>query len=203
MFYLRMRSRLHKIRPNPGRCPAAPLPPADDELMHIKGTKHEFMKGLHSTIARSVLSALLVAGYSAAEADTKTDVLGKAPGATDIYQVDCYNDDAGAGAPVRLDFEVEDLTPAYPPLISVDVVSGALQASTTDTRDGDRKPSPAANVYGGAGPYMVSVYKTAKPTVQPSKLAKAKSYKETYRLTYHCRGPSGHAGTIRTTRQNQ
>jgi hypothetical protein len=156
------------------------------------------MKSRFSILA--LLAASMLIGAGGASAHTKGGSLGKKPGATDIYQVTCYDDGAGVGAPARLDVQVQDLVPVKPPLITAQVQKGAVNVSTTDPKDGDKKASPLVSAPGGAGTYTVTVSKTAKP----GKPDKVRAYPEIYRLTFHCMSGSGqHAGTDIETTQNQ
>ncbi len=128
------------------------------------------------------VSLLGVLVYTAsASAHNINGALGKAAGATDYYQVECFDD--GTGPADRLLVEIKDLAPVAAPLISVQVTKGAIAKNTTDIVDGNATYSPTLTVNGGNGSYYLIVDKTA---------AKA----ETYNLQVHCEtSDDQHTGT--------
>ena len=127
----------------------------------------------------SLLGVLGYAGSPAAHDINGT--LGKAAGATDYYQVECFDD--GTGPADHLVVEIKDLAPVAAPLISVQVTKGIIARNTTDAVDGNATYSPTLTVKGGNGAYFLTVDKTA---------AKA----EAYNIQIHClTGGSQHTGT--------
>ncbi|MFI3157678.1 MAG: hypothetical protein QX199_16155 [Methylococcaceae bacterium] len=128
------------------------------------------------------VSLLGILGYAnSAAAHDINGALGKAAGATDYYQVECFDD--GAGPADRLLVEIKDLAPVAAPLISVQVTKGIIAKNTTDVVDGNATYSPTLTVNGGNGSYYLIVDKTA---------AKA----ETYNLQVHCETSGDqHTGT--------
>lgn len=114
--------------------------------------------------------------------------LGTAVGATDVYQVSCYND--SAGAPYKVYIQVRDAT-AGKSILSLQASKGFVVRNTTDAVGGNTAYSPYVSIVGGAGPYNVYVNKT---------IAGARSY----RIAYHCMTSDGaHTGTSIAVRQNQ
>lgn len=107
--------------------------------------------------------------------------LGKAAGATDYYQVECFDD--GNGAADHIVVSLKDLAPVAQPLLSVQVVKGKIAKNSTDAADGNATFAPTINVKGGNGFYTVLVDKTS-------------SAPETYTLQIHCETGAGlHTGT--------
>ncbi len=128
------------------------------------------------------VSLLGLFGYAAtASAHNIDGALGKAAGATDYYQVECFDD--GSGPAGYLVVEIKDLAPVAAPLISVQVTKGNIARNSTDTVDGNATYGPTLTVKGGNGVYFLTVDKTG---------AKA----ETYNLQIHCLTAGGlHTGT--------
>lgn len=114
--------------------------------------------------------------------------LGTAVGATDVLQVSCYNDTAGA--PSKVYIQVRDAALGKS-ILSLQVSKGFVARNTTDAVGGNTTYSPYVSIVGGAGPYNVYVNKT---------IAGARSY----RIAYHCMTSGGsHTGTSIAVKQNQ
>ncbi|MCX7096936.1 MAG: hypothetical protein NTV43_03405 [Methylococcales bacterium] len=127
------------------------------------------------------------AGTAAAHA-WNNEVLGPTAGATDYFQVKCYND--GHGNASRLELQVNDDTPGTA-LLSLQVQKGLLAGNTTDSNGGDDIYSPLLAIAGGNGTYDVMVDKTTAASRQ-------------YDVSYHCMTKSNiHAGTSIVKKQNQ
>ncbi|TAN69975.1 MAG: hypothetical protein EPN17_06635 [Methylobacter sp.] len=137
-----------------------------------------------STLKKNFITVSLLGVFVYTGSATAHDIngaLGKAAGATDYYQVECFDD--GAGAADHLVVEIKDLAPVASPLISVQVTKGIIAKNSTDAVDGNATYSPTLTVNGGNGSYYLIVDKTA---------AKA----ETYNLQIHCETSAGlHTGT--------
>jgi len=142
--------------------------------------KNKALKILFVTV--SCLGALgFSAMVSAHESGTRS--LGNAAGATDFYQVSCFDD--GDGPADYLEVQLQDLAPkpTPDPMISIQVIKGLKAANTTDQVDGDAALSPLIQLHGGNGTYLVTVDKT-------------KAGKENYQFTYHCMTADNvHTGT--------
>jgi hypothetical protein len=139
--------------------------------------------------------ALLATGYvGAAAAHTQSGALGKAPAASDIYQITCP--EQVVGVPPRLDVQVRDLKPKKPPFITVTMQKDLVGVSSMDPKDGDARFSPLVSIDGGAGSYLVIISKTAVND-------KKRAFKEIYTLQYHCMSGALHTGTDIFTLQNQ
>lgn len=131
-----------------------------------------------------------------ASAHSLSGTLGKAAGATDLYQVTCSTDSGGVTG--RLTVEVLDAAPVAGPKVSVQVVKGSLAGNSTDPKDGDYDAkgeavySPAIHVYGGDGPYYMLVDKTSAGA-------------EIYAVEYHCETANGegHTGSSSFLLQDQ
>lgn len=130
-------------------------------------------------VAVTLLSA---AGYGGiVSAHDMGGGLGSAIGATDVYQVGCYND--GNGAADHLAVHILDLKPVAAPVLSAQVFKYPLAANTTDQVDGDATYSPFVKVKGGNGPYYVLINKT-------------KAGIESYSVQFHCEtAKNAHTGT--------
>lgn len=142
--------------------------------------KNKSLKLLFASV--SGLGALAFAAMASAH-ESGTRSLGNAVGATDLYQVSCFDD--GNGAAERLEVQLQDLAPkpTPDPLISIQVIKGTKAANSTDQVDGNAAYSPLIAVHGGNGTYLVSVNKT-------------KAGKENYQFSYHCiAADNAHTGT--------
>ncbi len=110
------------------------------------------------------------------------------PGATDLYEVGCFND--GNGVPARLELNIRGIGGFNAPL-SVQAFRGGAAANTTDTTIGDANFSPIVGVEGGNGSYFMLVNHTGAGNVS-------------YIIQYHClTANQGHTGTGNTNLQNQ
>lgn len=127
-------------------------------------------------------SLLGVFGYAGcAAAHDINGALGKAAGATDYYQVECFDD--GTGPTDHLIVEIKDLAPVAAPMVSVQVTKGKIAKNTTDAVDGNATYSPIINIKAGNGIYYLTVDKTAANA-------------ETYNLQVHCETSGDqHTGT--------
>ena len=146
----------------------------------------------NTTIKQTFVVATLLAGSIHAgivSAHDQGGGLGNPIGATDMYQVDCFND--GSGNADRLSFSILDLAPVAAPVISAQVYKYPRAANTTDQVDGNAAYSPKISVKGGNGAYTVII-------------DKSKAGAEAYSFQYHCETSSGaHTGTGITSIQNQ
>lgn len=139
--------------------------------------------------ATLLLVALGNAGFASAASWLKTGTLGVAAEATDLYQVNCF--DNGKGQPTKLGTRILDRAPVSLPVVSVIAFKGALATNSTDTIDGDTAYSSLVYTYGGVGTYKVTVYKTAAGA-------------ENYTLYFRCLTSSGvDTGTSLSILQNQ
>lgn len=139
---------------------------------------------------------MLLAGL--ASAHSQSGSLGKistGAAATDVYQVNCFDDGGGAGAPSKLLVHVKDNLPNRSPVLSVQITKGGLASTpSVDNTDGDGAYSPFVSLSKGAGDYTVVINKS-------SSIVKGL---ENYSLEYHCESASGaHAGTDEIFSQNQ
>lgn len=131
-------------------------------------------------------------------AHSQTGSLGKkttGAAATDVYLINCFDDESGAGIPNKIFVHVKDNAPKLASEISVQIIkSGLASVPSIDKVDADAGYSLAASLTKGAGDYTVLVNKSA---------ATAKGL-ENYALEFHCQSASGvHAGTEWTMTQNQ
>jgi hypothetical protein len=166
---------------------------------------------------KALLALCLMACIELAFAHTQSGSLGNSTSgkaATDVYIVNCYNDDSGAGEPGRLYLHVIDrlerdlktrATWTVIPKISAQAIKGSSKtALSIDTVDGDGKYSPGISFAKGAGDYTVRVNKAAAvASCKATPKAKCKGI-DTYTLEFHCESAGGsHAGTDWIMTQNQ
>jgi hypothetical protein len=102
--------------------------------------------------------ALALALAGGASAESRNGSLELEAGATDYFEVTCFDD--GRGAPLSLATQVLDAAPVAAPFVSVQTLKGNVAINGTDAVDGDVSPSPLTWVNGGAGTYEVFVDKT-------------------------------------------
>lgn len=144
----------------------------------------------YESLKHALLSAcaLVVVGHaSIASADTQRGTLRKSAGATDLYRVTCF--DNGGGIPDRLEAHLQDLLPAKPSLLSIQILKDNVAVNSTDRKGGEGSPEVSLN--GGDGDYYVLVDKTKKGS-------------KGYELEFHCVTSSGiHSGTSVETPQDQ
>ncbi|MDO9103469.1 MAG: hypothetical protein Q7U57_00770 [Methylovulum sp.] len=143
------------------------------------------------TMNKTLVAMLAAIGYAgAAAAHDINGALGSAAGATDYYQVECFDD--GTGPAEHLIVKIKDSTPVAAPLVSVQVTKGSIARNTTDAVDGNTTYSPTLKVKGGNGMYYLTVDKTAANA-------------ENYNIQIHCETSAGqHTGTFEPVRlQNQ
>ena len=114
------------------------------------------MNSLHVKAIFIMLSTQLF-GIGQVSAHDINGALGKTAGATDYYQVDCFDD--GNGATAYLIVEIKDLPPVVSPMVSVQVTKGKLARNTTDAVDGNAAFAPIVNLPGGNGSYFLTVEK--------------------------------------------
>jgi hypothetical protein len=110
-------------------------------------------------LARLAGPGLALALASAASAATVDGSLEAEAGATDYFEVDCFDD--GAGPPQSLAAQIRDAAPVVAALLSVQTLKGNAATNATDAVDADASPSSLSWVNGGAGLYEVFVDKTA------------------------------------------
>lgn len=130
----------------------------------------------------SLLSAIVVSTVATAH-ESGVKSLGSGSGATDFYQVSCFND--GSGDASFLEVQLQDLAPkpSPDPLISIQVIKGIKAANATDLVDGDTGLSKIIQLKGGNGTYLILVDKT-------------RAGGENYQFTYHCETATNvHTGT--------
>ncbi|MEY4768000.1 MAG: hypothetical protein RL637_639 [Pseudomonadota bacterium] len=124
-------------------------------------------------------------------AHEQTGSLGKSASATDLYQIQCFDNGDGTGNTARLVTQIIDSPPKVAAKLSVQTVKAAKATNTTDAIDGDALGSPFASNYGGDGYYYVIVNKDGAGV-------------ESYTLDFHCQSSSGeHTGTEISSLQNQ
>ena len=132
----------------------------------------------------------LIAGYAsmASAHDVSNQTIGVAAGATDYFQVTCFND--GQGNAARLNIQ-EHVDTAGGAILSLQVHKGSIARNTTDPVGGDAGYSPLVSVAGGNGVYNVFVDKKKVGARQ-------------YDISYHCiTSGNVHTGTSIVQRQNQ
>jgi hypothetical protein len=119
--------------------------------------------------------------------------LGKAAGATDLYEVTCFDDGTGTGGTHHLTSSV--LTGIAPTnlRVSVRTQKDAKATNSTDAVNGNSVGSPLVDTVAGDGIYYLSVGKTvASTTATP------------YTADFHCENSTGgHTGTSSKLLQNQ
>lgn len=147
---------------------------------------------LKNTVAAA--SLLLFTGYAGvASAHEQSGSLGTGAGATDLYQVSCYNDGSGTGATSHLATSVVAGYLAAGIKVSVRTQKGSKATNTTDPINGDSVSSPFVYNAGGDGVYYMTVGKSAATIVPRS-----------YNISFHCQNSSGgHTGTSWVMLQNQ
>jgi hypothetical protein len=136
--------------------------------------------------AAVIASLLLATGYAGVgAAHEKTESLGAAPTASDLYLISCYDD--GNGTPAKLVFSVSDLNPPAAPFVAMSVRKGKSAWKTVvDRVDGDNNSSPQGVLAKRGGTYKARISK-AGPTRTGS---------EIYNATFHCMTASNvHTGT--------
>jgi hypothetical protein len=151
------------------------------------------MKNTFLKIAVATVPLLLAVGYTGtASAHSQTGSLGVGVGATDLYQVSCYDDGSGTGATAYL---ASSVTTGAAPLgrISVRTQKAAKATNTTDATNGDTVGSPFVANNGGNGVYYMTVGKTSATAAPVS-----------YTIQFHCvNSAGGHTGTSSVMLQNQ
>lgn len=128
----------------------------------------------------------LIAGYAsmASAHDVSNQTIGVAAGATDYFQVTCFDNAA------RLNIQVHVDT-AGGAILSLQVHKGSIARNTTDVPGGDAGYSPLVSVAGGNGVYNVFVDKKKVGARQ-------------YDISYHCLTSGNvHTGTSIVQRQNK
>lgn len=122
--------------------------------------------------------------------------LGPDSSASDYYQIECLDDDSGAGDATYLEIALITKTKGAP-VVSLQVTTAEplTISNITDPINGDSSSSrvvDAANNQNGTanGSYYVSVNKTQAGV-------------QSYHFTYHCMGEYAHAGTQIVVLQNQ
>lgn len=141
----------------------------------------------------AVTASLLISVVytSIASAHDQGGSLGAAAGATDMYQITCYDAQDGTGPSEHLRVSVIDAAPVAVPRVSAQVTKWGWALNTTDAVDGNTAYSPEIRFYGGDGSYLVAIDKSAAGS-------------ENYNITYHCQGKTGlHTGTYIYPLQNQ
>lgn len=128
-------------------------------------------------------------------AHVQSGALGANANATDIFTVDCP---VGDGS-VRLETQINDVTPVKPPRLQVTVQKGSLVATAVDPVDGDGQYSPLATVNGGLGAYTVSLSKLPRAGGPDA----SRGHPESYVLRYHCLRGNVHTETNISYIQNQ
>jgi hypothetical protein len=141
-------------------------------------------------MAASLLAAVGVANQSFAHEQGGTlDNAGNNSKATDYYLVYCYDD--GTGPTSFLYLQVQDFSNAVPGLLLS--AQGTKVISATQTIMSNAAGGNATSIYGGDGPYYVTVDKT-------------KAGYRSYNLIYHCMtgdNPPQHTGTSINMLQDQ
>jgi hypothetical protein len=151
--------------------------------------KHIFLKNAVVSV-----SLLLILGYAQlTSAHSQGGSLGPAVGSTDLYQVSCFNDGAGAGATYRLASRILTGPGTAAGKLSVRSQKGYTATNATDAANGNAAYSPFAYNVAGDGVYYLTVGKTAGGTAWIS-----------YTVDFHCLGATGgHAGTSIIMLQDQ
>lgn len=92
---------------------------------------------------------------------TTVGAAGSGAAKSDVYEVYCANQNATT-PPATLTAWVKDLAPVKLATVSIQIKKGtAVSVLRTDAVDGDAAFSPATALAGGAGPYTVTVTKSA------------------------------------------
>lgn len=121
---------------------------------------------------------------ASAGAHDKRDSLGAAASATDLYELECFNDQGNpSGDPHELYFEIRGDSKS-PVQVSAQILNGAQAYSATDHINGDNAFSPElVVVHDGSDVYQIIVDKNGPGAVN-------------YSLEYHCQSSNGaHTGT--------
>ena len=118
------------------------------------------------------------------------DAAGNNASATDLAQVNCYDD--GDGPTGYLFIQIQDLSSPVPGLLmSIQAYKDSQMINDSDLVSGDANPSPGAQLWGGDGVYYISASKTAAGA-------------RTFSVNYHCMtSASVHTGTDITLLQAQ
>lgn len=143
---------------------------------------------MKNVFLQKVLVALLLATAGhidhawAHTADAILDPPGTNAGATDLAQVNCYDD--GSGPPHHLFVQIKDNSPPAPNMsVSIQTFKDGQMANTTDTVSGDATAGDATTLVGNNGFYYLSVSKTNVGT-------------RSFTATYHCQTANNtHTGT--------
>jgi hypothetical protein len=147
------------------------------------------MKSHTKKYLAAALSAVLSAGpVGIASAHVLSAALGKNPAATDVLEVTC----ASSSGALRVDAQVNDVTPIKPPRLQVTVEKRDQKSTAIDPRDGDGKYSPFASVAGGPGAYTITVSKLVPREGRPDR---TRGQAERYVLQYHCMVGGEHPDT--------
>jgi len=142
---------------------------------------------------KKLFLSLIIIGYVClASAHEQAGTLGRknsTAAGTDIFQIDCYDDDNGD--PHHLIANVSDLRPVNPALIGIQITSlttGQESKLSIDPKDNDGKASADVKVVSDRGPYQVKIQRIRTP--------KDKKGVEVYFMVFHCETATGaHTGT--------
>ncbi|ASF46176.1 hypothetical protein [Methylovulum psychrotolerans] len=148
---------------------------------------------MRNKIEKTFFNTLLLCAFFAQTnltmAASLNGALGNASSATDYYRITCGTN--SFGDTYKLNVALADVAPVAAPIISIQVIKGALGKNTYDTNDGDTVYSSAAIVQGGNGIYQVIIDKTSAGV-------------ENYTLKYNCQNSAGATtDTSIVTVQNQ
>ncbi len=117
------------------------------------------------------------------------------PSASDYYQIECRNDESGAGDADRLEVTLTSLIKNGPVVsLQVKTENPIYVTNITDTIGGDKIPSRTATVANDNNGTANGFYYF---TVNKSKAGIQK-----YQIKFHCLSKSGHAGTEVSMIQN-
>jgi hypothetical protein len=147
-----------------------------------------------------VITTLALSNAGLVFAHDQDNTLSPSPSATDYYQVNCYDDNSGAGPAAYLELELLTTSKATP-IVSLQVKttdnSGPfLITNITDSISGDKIPSRTVRI----------ANKSATPYTKVDEINNANGYyvitvnktlkgKQSYHFSFHCIGLGGHTGT--------
>lgn len=143
-------------------------------------------------LKNTVIAISMLLATGTAFAHSQSGSLGAGAGATDLYQVSCFDDGGGAGPAYHLANNIK--AGAFSAgKISIRTQKAAKATNSTDAISGDSVYSPVVYNVGGNGVYYLTVGKTA-----------ASSAAISYIIDFHCLSSAGgHAGTSIYMLQNQ
>ncbi|MEN9680304.1 MAG: hypothetical protein RLZZ627_197 [Pseudomonadota bacterium] len=144
------------------------------------------------TFLKPLALSMLIGCALPAFAHDQGGALASSPYATQSWLITCYDD--GNGIAAALYFDVKASTPSRKFGVTATVFKNGVEASTTDSKSGDKIRSPVAILNGGDGEYVITLSKAKARDNQPDSILKGTMV---YGFTYHCQSASGaHTGTL-------